>query len=845
MPLRLDQTELFQALRSKCEAGKARPLDGTVLTAKVIEAAREMGDVLNRACVNFEDYTLHDEQHALRVVDLMHRLMGPESTAALDVIEVTLLILAAFGHDTGMAVGREDRERLRASNDYKDYLLLNEGEWIEAQQALEAKNLERYESLSSRIFEDFLRRRHHLLSAELMEQRFAHLLEIEGKSLARPLASLCKSHGQTVAEVARLGPQPFAGRFKADLPFLACVLRLADYLDLDASRAPGSLFDLIKPGTERSRREWRKHQASNFFVSERSIEFVASFGDFFEEKALRDTLDGIESERRDCMELLRKRPAGHRLALEDPVDVRIESIGYLYETFQFQLEYREIMSLLMGTHLYKDERVFVRELLQNALDACRHAEAAQRATGRVDYNGLIRVARSADRDGRPVLEVSDNGSGMTRSVIRDYFMRVGRSYYHSFAFRRKQLGFHPVSKFGIGILSCFMKSDYIEVETRPDPAVYPEEGVRGDEALKLEIRGPLEFFVVRQTVRATPGTTVRVTLNSPLVESLPYLVKRFIGRIPYRLEVQDQGADPVTLPNLPFDFGGERFQTAFVSTPGSFGYAFRDLTFEGQFGFDLAGQIRFFMLEASGRRHLRLHNAGKYSFVGFGPQGETLANAKQMTSEIRRNIDAPLHQVRALQAAFARECQPDLGAILRNFDRVCDKLIHQHDPEEVEAHWKAFRAQVDALDSMKSFQENPACIAVRANLDRAAQEVESFISGRLRLSYPAGLLTQDGINLTSIFNLPAKLRLGIGHLYNLDLCGQHRLSLNAARDDVLLDKRYESFLGHLCSEIGHFLGNWFREEGISDEEISHYLNSVPRPLAESVDRTFRSPGPTA
>ena len=68
-------------------------------------------------------------------------------------------------------------------------------------------------------------------------------------------------------------------------------------------------------------------------------------------------------------------------------------------------------------------------------------------------------------------------------------MRVGRSYYQSFAFRRKQLGFYPVSQFGVGILSCFMKSDYIEVETRPDPAVYPD-GVVGEEALKLEIRGP-------------------------------------------------------------------------------------------------------------------------------------------------------------------------------------------------------------------------------------------------------------------------------------------------------------------------------------------------------------------
>jgi hypothetical protein len=397
MSLTLSQTELFRALQAKCAAGKASPLDGNELVALVTTATRAMADVLNRSCTNFEEYTLHDEHHAVRVVFLMHRLMGPKLVEALDPVEVALLILSAFGHDTGMAVGSAEREKLTQGPDYKDHLLRHESDWLEAERAREAGDLKRYQHLSALLFQDFLRRRHHLMSAELVEKKFAPLLVIEEKSLARPTAQLCKSHGQSIEEIARLKPYPFAYAFKADLQFLACVLRLADYLDLDASRAPRSLMELIGVRSVISLREWHKHQVSSFSVTSTEtstrIDVDAQFSDFFQEKALRDTVTGIEAERQACMELLRTRsdPRGLRLDLADKIEPHIESVGYRYEEFLFALEYREIMSLLMGTRLYKDERVFLRELLQNALDACRHSDAAAALGGRQTYSGRITV----------------------------------------------------------------------------------------------------------------------------------------------------------------------------------------------------------------------------------------------------------------------------------------------------------------------------------------------------------------------------------------------------------------------------------------------------------------------
>jgi len=73
-------------------------------------------------------------------------------------------------------------------------------------------------------------------------------------------------------------------------------------------------------------------------------------------------------------------------------------------------------------------------------------------------------------------------------------MRVGRSYYRSAEFdaeraRLKQSGveLEATSQFGIGILSCFMVADRVEVETYRV----------GHQPLKITIEGPTKYFVIK------------------------------------------------------------------------------------------------------------------------------------------------------------------------------------------------------------------------------------------------------------------------------------------------------------------------------------------------------------
>ncbi|MFE6865777.1 hypothetical protein ACFVFS_04410 [Kitasatospora sp. NPDC057692] len=84
---------------------------------------------------------------------------------------------------------------------------------------------------------------------------------------------------------------------------------------------------------------------------------------------------------------------------------------------RFRLGERRVRELLMGDQLYKDRDLAVRELYQNALDACRYRRARTEYLERTGvpvhpFEGAIVLDQGVDEDGRAYLECRDNGIGM-------------------------------------------------------------------------------------------------------------------------------------------------------------------------------------------------------------------------------------------------------------------------------------------------------------------------------------------------------------------------------------------------------------------------------------------------
>nr|WP_034269484.1 HSP90 family protein [Actinospica robiniae] len=119
----------------------------------------------------------------------------------------------------------------------------------------------------------------------------------------------------------------------------------------------------------------------------------------------------------------------------------------------FQVDLRGMVDLL-SHHLYSSPRVFIRELMQNAIDAI----TARRL---LDPSAPAEVTIRAGE----ALTVTDTGVGLTEDEVHRFLATIGRSS------KRDEDGLIRtrsdfVGQFGIGLLACFVVADEITVVTR-------------------------------------------------------------------------------------------------------------------------------------------------------------------------------------------------------------------------------------------------------------------------------------------------------------------------------------------------------------------------------------------
>ncbi|RBY95277.1 HSP90 family protein [Blastococcus sp. TF02-8] len=186
----------------------------------------------------------------------------------------------------------------------------------------------------------------------------------------------------------------------------------------------------------------------------------------------------------------------------------------------FQVDLRGVVELL-SSHLYSSPDVYVRELLQNAVDA---STARGGAATRTPV-----VVECHERPGAaPVLSVEDEGIGLTVSEVHELLATIGSSS------KRDTLlepGQDYLGRFGIGLLSCFLVSDEIQVVTRSARGG-PGVSWRGRSDGTYELRELAEG-----EGRTEPGTTVWLTARPGLEDRLhPGTVRDLVLRYAGLLE---------------------------------------------------------------------------------------------------------------------------------------------------------------------------------------------------------------------------------------------------------------------------------------------------------------------
>lgn len=354
---------------------------------------------------SFPHYSRHDATHSSKILDNIQRLLGQDRIERLGATDTFLMLMAAMMHDLGMYLyygmleekWKEDKmEALLKNYSQSDdktiaqaaRLLLNFNRCTDdpAQSylwALEIKNAVTliiahqmrggHEKRSAQYIEDddFIAKLTHGFHFELLPSRFLTLL-----------SKVAYLHGTNFDEVMEILKQNADG-YKGDYihpRFIACMIRMGDLLDIDSNRFNDFASSMIKEVPESSKAHYDKHQAvKHLLISPSGIEAELDCKTDASYRVARQVFDWLEKE----VENLSRhwsRISPYNLGGLPPV-LHTDSINILYNgtrtrpelmNLRFDISSKKTFEMLKGGAIYNNPgRVFLREIVQNAMDATK------------------------------------------------------------------------------------------------------------------------------------------------------------------------------------------------------------------------------------------------------------------------------------------------------------------------------------------------------------------------------------------------------------------------------------------------------------------------------------------
>lgn len=459
----------------------------------------------------FEEYTLHNISHIDEMLKIVEWLIPEQTKNKMTSAEWLMLTLAIYFHDLGMVVTTKEYDNRNNTlfKDYKNKIIQNE------------ENIEYNEYIKNQddhfLYQEFVRE-HHAQRIKLWiegnqkldfgdgKDVFETVNELLGsldKMFKKDLALICESHhNDDIDDFEKYKVSINYGNSdneKVNLDYIAIILRIADLLHITKDRTPSISRKMINVNNPTSVIEWEKQAAVravkpkskrddegnvNGDLLKDTIEITAYFDGAETAEAyfgLSAYLQYARQEIAKCNKIVMK--AQEKEGIKDYIfpwknidESKIETVGFETKKLQFTIDQDNILQLLVGHTLYNDSSVVVRELVQNAIDAVKLQKCYDTINKKTITDGEIKVEwNSKNRE----LSFCDNGTGMTIEDIENYLLKVGKSKYRDEKFRKDFPDFCSISHFGIGILTCFMVSNNIEIITNSE---------REDEANIIDLR---------------------------------------------------------------------------------------------------------------------------------------------------------------------------------------------------------------------------------------------------------------------------------------------------------------------------------------------------------------------
>jgi len=506
-----------------------------VLSASISRINDRAKHFLSKIADDFPQLTDHSIDHSHMLWSYADIVLGEEKQARLNPLEAYVLHVAFLTHDAGTCLSVLDRPSIETNPLYLDYLATYGDNVNSRKGALFYTIREMHGEYARQIATQKLSDGDFLIQDENLREEFGDII---GK--------IAESHANSVnfieTEITNEYSAPsFPRDWTVHCRRLAYLLRVVDAAHLDNLRTQKSI-ELINALESPSREHWTFQKKLGFPTrsSDRFLVYTANTPfNLKEQKAwwyCHAALTSLDREIKSANEYFEAKGLPS-LAVKGVMDVN-DPLSLSKETLKAEGWYAfdsrvrvsspvHIATELGGIKLYGEECLALRELLQNSIDA---VNAYRAKTDQYQPEvGLIKAFISRDHD-EFYLTVTDNGIGMSSSIMTNELLDFGTSYWKSNRFRLDHKGlassqFEAIGKFGIGFFSVFMLGNSVTVTS------WRHEGARTEMRTLDFYDGLASTPVLRDPTEAEKrsvidrGTSVRIRLNFD-----PYSETGFIGK---------------------------------------------------------------------------------------------------------------------------------------------------------------------------------------------------------------------------------------------------------------------------------------------------------------------------
>ena len=195
--------------------------------------------ILSNYQLIFPLFTDHTELHSLNIIEFCNKLIGPQ-IEKLNADEIYCILMGCYFHDTGMGISKNDFIEFSKKIDFGDYFLTHD------------KN----------NYPEIVRNFHNEFSG-LFIRKYARFFEFPSEEHLFAVIQISRGHRKT--NLSDTHEYPVALKVPSGnsicLPYLSALVRLADEIDVTASRNSEAIYDLSKIVEEVHLIEFMKHEA--------------------------------------------------------------------------------------------------------------------------------------------------------------------------------------------------------------------------------------------------------------------------------------------------------------------------------------------------------------------------------------------------------------------------------------------------------------------------------------------------------------------------------------------------------------------------------------------------------